>query len=111
MKIAIVGSRTIKKINNLAAYLPENVEAIISGGAVGVDQIAAAFAAEHQIPLVEFLPQYEKFGRQAPLVRNVEIIKNSSLVLAFWNGHSRGTAFVVRKCRELGVPVRLFRAV
>ena len=31
MKVAIIGSRTIKKINNLAAYLPENVEAIVSG--------------------------------------------------------------------------------
>lgn len=108
MKVAIIGSRTIKKINNLQSYLPENVEAIVSGGAVGVDQVAATFARENNIQLIEFLPQYEKFGRRAPLVRNIEIIKTSSLVLAFWNGQSRGTAFVVRKCREMGVPVRLF---
>jgi hypothetical protein len=29
-------------------------------------------------------------------------------VLAFWDGQSRGTKFVIDKCRELGVPVRIF---
>lgn len=110
MKIAIIGSRSIKKINHLAQYIPAEVSAIVSGGAVGVDQIARQFAISHGLPIEEYLPDYAQFGKRAPLIRNIDIIKAADLVLAFWDGSSRGTAFVVKKCRAMGVPVRLFRA-
>lgn len=43
MKVAIIGSRTLR-IENLGDYLPENVTEIISGGAVGVDTCAREYA-------------------------------------------------------------------
>ena len=45
----------------------------------------------------------------APLKRNISIIEHADLVLAFWDGQSRGTAFVIRKCREMNVPVKVFQ--
>ena len=72
MKLAIVGSRGITKID-VAPYIPCGVTEIVSGGARGVDTLAREYAAARGIPLVEFLPQYERYGRAAPLKRNAEI--------------------------------------
>ena len=73
MKIAIIGSRGLH-VNDLERYLPEGITEIVSGGARGIDSDARAYAKAHDIPLKEFLPDYERFGRSAPLKRNLEII-------------------------------------
>lgn len=106
MKVAVIGSRGIS-ISNIGDYLPENTTVIISGGAKGVDTSAREYAIAHGIELTEFLPEYEKYGRGAPLKRNITIIENADLVLAFWDGKSRGTKFVIDNCRKMGVEVRV----
>lgn len=106
MKVAIIGSRGIT-VEHLETYLPPNVTEIISGGAKGVDTCAAAYARSHGIRLTEFLPQYEKYGRSAPLKRNLQIIEAADLVLAFWDGTSRGTKFVIEQCRRIDKPIKI----
>ena len=81
---------------------------IVSGGARGVDTSAREYALANGIKLTEFLPEYEKYGRSAPLKRNITIIKNADLVLAFWDGRSHGTKFVIDNCKKLGIPVKVF---
>ena len=95
MKIAIVGSRSIT-VNNLGDYLPENTTEIVSGGAIGVDRSVRNYAKTHNIKLKEFLPEYERYGRSAPLKRNLQIIDYADEVIAFWDGMSHGTRFVTR---------------
>lgn len=108
MRVAIIGSRNLE-VRNLKNYLPRETSVIVSGGARGVDSSARSFATERGIPLMEFLPDYERYGRAAPIRRNIEIIESADLVLAFWDGWSRGTAFVIKECRQRGVPCRVFR--
>lgn len=107
MKVAIVGSRTLT-VSNLNEYIPENTTEIVSGGAKGVDFCARQYAIENNLKLTEFLPDYKKYGRYAPLKRNIQIINYADIVLAFWDGESRGTAFVIDNCRKLGVPVKVY---
>lgn len=85
-----VGSRGLK-VEHLENYLPEGVTEIVSGGARGVDTCARENALSHGLKLTEFLPEYDKYGRSAPLKRNITIIENADLVLAFWDGVSHGT--------------------
>ena len=99
MKIAVIGSRNLC-IENLEDYLPEGCTEIVSGGAKGVDSSAAQFAKAHSIKLTEFLPQYEKYGRAAPIVRNKQIVDHADMVLAFWNGKSAGTRSVIGYCEK-----------
>ena len=108
MKVAVIGSRTLR-IENLGAYLPDGAVEIISGGAKGVDTSAREYALAHHLKLSEFLPEYRKYGRGAPLRRNLAIIENADLVLAFWDGKSRGTKFVIDRCKQCGVPVKIIR--
>jgi len=107
MKVAVVGSRNLR-VDDLGKYLPDGVTEIISGGARGVDTCAREYALAQGIKLTEFLPEYEKYGRVAPLRRNITIIEHADLVMAFWDGKSRGTKFVIEKCKERGVPVKIY---
>ncbi len=108
MKIAIVGSRSIKAIP-LSEMLPRECTEIVSGGAIGVDTCAAEYAKAHGLKLTEFLPEYERYGRSAPLKRNDQIVQYADEVYAFWDGVSRGTMYTLRKCAQAGKPYRLFR--
>ena len=102
MKIAVVGSRSIEDVD-LTPYLTDCDE-IVSGGARGVDSLAAAYAKAHNIPLTEFLPEYERYGRAAPIVRNRQIVDYADRILIFWNGHSKGTASVIAYAEKVGKP-------
>lgn len=107
MKVAVIGSRGLT-VKELGKYLPAEVTEIVSGGAKGVDTSAREYAVAKGIKLTEFLPEYGKYGRSAPLRRNITIIEYADLVLAFWDGKSRGTKFVIDYCKRIGVPVKVF---
>ena len=69
MKIAVVGSRDIT-VADIGRYISDGEE-IVSGGAVGVDSCAAEYARKNGIKLTVFLPQYERYGRAAPIVSGI----------------------------------------
>lgn len=107
MKVAVVGSRSLC-VEHLEEYLPKGTTEIISGGAEGVDTSAREYALEHGLKLTEFLPEYSRYKRSAPLKRNLTIIENADLVLAFWDGKSRGTKYVIEQCKKREIPVTVF---
>ncbi len=109
MKVAVIGSRGLTA-PRLDAFLPGDTDEILTGGAAGVDASARAWAEEAGIPCREFLPDYERFGRSAPIRRNAEMLSEADLVLAFWDGKSPGTRFGIEYCKKHGVPIRLFVA-
>ncbi len=94
-------------MDNLEKYLPDDTTEIISGGARGVDASAREYAQRHGLKLTEYLPEYSKYGRSAPLKRNLTIIENADLVLAFWDGLSRGTKYVIDNCKKRNIPVEI----
>lgn len=107
MRVAIIGSRGLQ-VDDIGQYLPNGLTEIVSGGAKGIDTCAKIYAEKNGIKLTEFLPQYERFGRAAPLKRNIEIIENSDIVLAFWDGVSRGTKFSIDRCKKLGKKILVY---
>lgn len=107
MKVAVIGSRNLT-ITNLEMYLPENVTEIVSGGAKGIDTCAREYARAKGIELKEFLPEYKKYGRGAPLRRNLEIIEYADMVLAFWDGRSKGTNYVIETCKKRKKEIKVF---
>ncbi len=110
MKIALIGSRGLK-VNDLEKYLPKDVTEIVSGGAIGIDTCAREYALANELKYTEFLPEYEKYGRIAPLRRNLQIIDYSDEVLAFWDGKSCGTKYVIEQCRRKNKKVTVMKAV
>jgi len=104
MKLAIVGSRTFNDYNLLKQKILENydindIELIVSGGAVGADKLSEIFSKEYNIKMLIFYPDWGRFGKVAGFKRNIDIIKNSDEVIAFTNG-SKGTAHSIDLARK-----------
>ena len=53
------------------------------------------------------LPEYNRYGRAAPLKRNDRIAEYADEALVFWDGSSRGTLYTVNKFRSLNKKVTL----
>jgi hypothetical protein len=107
MKVAVIGSRGLV-IDILEAFIPPETTEIVSGGAKGIDTCARKFAEENEYRYTEFLPDYKALGQAAPLRRNDQIIEYSDLVVAFWDGNSRGTKYVIERCKELSKPIKVY---
>ena len=113
MKIAIIGSRETGNINFellLENHLDVNVnDTIISGGARGIDTLAAQYARKRGMKLLEFRPDYATFGRGATFIRNRLIVDMADVVVAFWDGSSRGTKYTIDYAKKKFVPIILIR--
>ncbi len=104
MRVAIIGSRKApadaKEL--VLHHLPARTTEIVSGGASGIDSAAEAAAKELGIPCKIFYPDYDTYGKRAPLMRNDQIIDYADMVLAFWDGSSHGTRYVIGACIQKG---------
>ena len=107
IKVAVIASRGLT-VKNLGKYLPKGTTEIVSGGARGIDSCAEMYAKQNGIPIKVFLPEYEKYGKTAPLKRNILIIDYADSVLAFWDGVSHGTKFVIDNCKKTNKPVKIY---
>ncbi|MBQ2730104.1 MAG: DUF2493 domain-containing protein [Clostridia bacterium] len=109
MKIAVIGSRSIMLTEKeLSVYIPQGTSEIVTGGAKGVDSIAKSYALSQGIKLTEFLPEYHKYKKVAPLKRNIKIVEYADAVVAIWDGVSKGTKFVIDTCRRINKPLMLY---
>lgn len=72
----------------------------VSGGCDGADILAYEWCQKYnrdvrgyfpKIEIREFLPEWEKYGKKAGPLRNKLIIDSADVVLAFWDGESKGT--------------------
>ena len=78
--------------------MPDNVPEIVSGGARD-RRLRRRICAEERYPLTEFLPRLPPLAKKARRLSDPQIIDYADELLAFWDGHSRGTDFVIRQAR------------
>lgn len=110
MKVAVIGSREAGEeiYGMILQQLPKGCSQIITGGARGVDALARRAAARLGVRCVCVPPRYRRYGRSAPLVRNIDIVKDADCVLAFWDGQSKGTRHALGCCIKLGKSFKIF---
>jgi hypothetical protein len=92
MKVAVIGSRDFNDYEEVKQTLSTiNITLLVSGGAKGADTLGERYAKEHNIETKIFLPDWEKYGKKAGFLRNTDIINEAELIIAFWDGQSKGT--------------------
>lgn len=115
-RLAIVGGRDFNNEELMSEYVAmfmrnyqedemeiPNIE-IISGGAKGADSLGAKLALVWGVPVTVFKPEWDKYGKSAGFLRNQTIVDNCDIVLAFWDGMSRGTADTIEKAKRSRKP-------
>lgn len=123
MKLAIVGSRNLTneqeiRIEGIIEHVVRGLYKdstdmhtqcqIVSGGAKGVDSVAKTMAGYFEVPYIEFLPDWDKHGKSAGLIRNKQIVNECDKLIAFWDGESRGTQHSINLAKEAGKLLAVF---
>lgn len=108
MKLLIVGSRSIVDFD-LSPYISEDVDAIISGGARGIDSLAEQYADKYKLSKHIIRPRYDLYGRAAPLKRNEEMVDMADSVLVIWDGVSKGAQYTVKYAKKSNKPITVVR--
>jgi predicted Rossmann fold nucleotide-binding protein DprA/Smf involved in DNA uptake len=118
-RLAVVGARNFHDEKFMFEKIDKVIEKhgapsmIVSGGAQGADMLAKKYAETHQIPLQEFLPLYHECKtnaekRYAPLKRNLLIVENCDMLLAFPTEESRGTFHTITHAEKQSKKVFIF---
>ncbi len=80
---------------------------IVSGHARGADLLGEEYAKLHGLALRVFPAEWARYGKAAGPIRNGQMIEyargEQPLVIAFWDGQSRGTANTLARAREAGI--------
>lgn len=112
MKIAIVGSRSYPRLNEVAEYVralpPDTV--IVSGGARGVDTVAEMTALYRNMKVEIYYADWKTYGKSAGFIRNDQIVKAADKVVAFHFQNSAGTAHAIRLAQKYGKELEVYRA-
>lgn len=107
MRILVCGGRTYSNYEAVQKILGSlyQVELIINGAAQGADALSTKWAKENKIPCLMFPALWSRFGKQAGILRNIEMLQSGQpdMVVAFPGG--KGTAHMMAIARQAGVPV------
>jgi hypothetical protein len=109
-RIGIVGSRHFPSREVVQLFLkslPRDT-VIVSGGAEGVDRWSVEIGESLGMKTLVFQADWQRHGRKAGPIRNVEIVSNIDELVAFWDGESRGTLNTIVLATGAGLPMRIF---
>ena len=106
MKLLVAGSRSIREFD-LEKHIPEATTMIITGGADGIDTLAEEYADIKRLSKLVLRPQYDLYGRSAPLKRNEKMVELCDMALVVWDGYSKGTKYTIKYADKMGKKVIL----
>ena len=111
MKVAIVGSRHFSEPDRVSDYvnaLPRTAS-IITGSASGVDAAATKAARAKGIAVQVIPASFDEVADAAKsAARNQRLIDACDVLVAFWDGRSKGTRNTVDRALESGKEVHVF---
>ncbi len=117
LKVAVVGSSNFNESNKEALYevLDKNadkIEMIISGGSnIGADSIGRLYAKDRGLPCLILYPNYYpsngQYDKGASFKRNIEMIKESDVIVAVWDGVSRGTGHFLEMAKKSNKKIKI----
>ena len=85
----------------------------ISGTARGADRLGEKFATEERFVIKRFPADWNTYGKRAGYLRNEQMAKyavedsNYGVLIAFWDGESRGTKHMIDLANKHGLEVHI----
>lgn len=115
MNLIVAGSRYFNNYelvsNTIMNFVSNNnVEIssikIVSGTCRGADSLGERFAIEHNIEILRFIPDWDKYGKTAGPIRNREMAKVGDYLLLFVSDKtniSSGSASMLKEAKKAGI--------
>jgi glycerophosphoryl diester phosphodiesterase len=115
MRVIVAGSRSFncfeKLTNALNEYLKDAIYSegfeIVSGGARGADRLGEKYARLYGANIKQFIPDWNGLGRRAGILRNEQMAKYATHLVAFWDGISPGTKHMIEFAKRSGLTVHV----
>jgi predicted Rossmann fold nucleotide-binding protein DprA/Smf involved in DNA uptake len=111
LRVAIVGSRRFSEPQRVAEYvnsLPPRAS-IITGSASGVDAAATKAARAKGIPIQVLPASFDELNDASKsTARNQRLVDACDVLVAFWDGVSKGTRATVDRALDGGKEVHVF---
>lgn len=117
--VIVAGSRSFNDLplmySKLDYYLQKQDKVlIVHGGANGADKCASMYAKDRNIETKVFLPDWNKHGKKAGILRNIEMFEYASKFqnrgcVVFWDGTSKGTKNDIELSKKYNVPLRIVK--
>jgi len=111
MTIVITGSRKyqhLDRVTKVIDNLPEGTN-IIVGDAHGVDTRVMEMCERVGLRYTVYPAQWEVYQKSAGIKRNLEMLNTCPrLILAFWDGESRGTKFMIDVALKRRIDLRVY---
>jgi len=85
---------------------------VISGCARGADTLGERWAAFMGFGIIRFpvtAADWDKHGKKAGILRNIEMAKMGDVLLAFWDGESKGTKHMIDEALRRGMEVHVWQ--
>jgi predicted Rossmann fold nucleotide-binding protein DprA/Smf involved in DNA uptake len=111
VRIAIIGSRHFAARDRVTDYvksLPRG-SSVITGSASGVDAAVTQVARELGLPVQVLAASFDELADPAKAnARNQRLVDACDVLVAFWDGASKGTRATVERALESGKEVHVF---
>jgi hypothetical protein len=106
LRIARAATLAQSRISNL----PSGSE-VITGGAIGADSWAEKAALKCGLTSMVIIPNWNRDGKRAGFLRNLAMLdEKPDLVIALWDGESKGTNHTITEAKKRGIPVEVILA-
>lgn len=114
--VAVVGSRDFTDYYMMEEILDRLFKkksiskpvVVVSGGAHGADSLAERYAETKGLRLDVYSAEWARYGKAAGPMRNKVMADKVDLVVAFWDGTSRGTANMIEEAQARHKPVVIY---
>jgi hypothetical protein len=112
--LKIVRETVIKLTGNPS--IQKELVTIVSGCAKGADSLGEQFAKEFGLKLKQFPANWDRYGRRAGYMRNTDMAtfasdqenqKAHGILIAFWDGQSKGTKHMIDIANKLNIDVHV----
>lgn len=113
MNLIIAGSRDltpIDLINRFAGKLDRKygVSHVVSGKARGVDTAGEFWAVEHGKQIIDMPADWDRHGKKAGILRNVEMLQQADIILVIMHNDSRGSTHMATIAKASGKPTYVY---
>lgn len=111
MKTIIAGSRSIRLFQTVfdAVMLSNfDITEVVSGTAQGVDRLGEKVAETLNIPIKQFPADWNKYGKRAGILRNIEMANYADALIAVWDGKSKGTKQMIDYAKAKNLKVFVY---
>ena len=118
-RLLVTGSRKLDDVQ-LVRYaieeaiailgVPTRLITLVHGNAVGADLIAAGIGNAIGMLVEPHTAKWSKYGKNAGSIRNTVMVESGAdLCIAFPEANSIGTWDCVNKCKNAGIPVKIYQ--